>query len=141
MSKCYNTAVINAPVDTVWERIGNFHDLGWAPDVITKLDAVGDADGSTPGAKRVLNDAFHETLLSVDGELKTFTYSIDDGPGPVSKDSLVDYVGTVKLYAVTENDTTFIEWASTYSSPNDEAVGEFCNPIYRALLASLKSGF
>jgi hypothetical protein len=141
MGKCYNSAVINAPVETVWERISDFHDLSWAPEVITKVDAVGGINGKTPGAKRVLNDLFHETLISIDAELKTFSYGIDDGPEAVSKDSVSDYIGTVRLHPITDNDTTFIEWESTYSSPDDGAVGDFCNPIYQALLTSLKNQF
>ena len=141
MSQCYNSAVISAPVDAVWARISDFHDLSWAPEVVTKLDVVGDENGSTPGAGRVLNDAFRETLVSVDGEAKTFSYSIDDGPGPLSKNNVSNYVGTVTLYPITEDDTTFIEWTSTYTSPDDAAVSDFCNPIYHALLASLKSQF
>ena len=141
MGKCYNSAVIGAPVETVWERISDFHDLSWAPEVVAKLDPVGGKNGKTPGAKRVLNDLFHETLLSIDGDFKTFSYSIDDGPGPVSKDSVSDYVGTVRLHPVTDDDTTFIEWESSYGSRDDGAVGDFCNPIYQALLTSLKSQF
>ena len=141
MGKCYNSAVINAPIETVWQRINDFHELRWAPEVITKVNPVGDKNGKTPGAKRVLNDLFHETLISIDEDLKTFSYSIDDGPEPVSKDSVSDYVGTVRLHPITDNDTTFIEWESSYSSRDDGAVGDFCNPVYQALLTSLKGQF
>ncbi len=141
MGKCYNSAVVNAPVETVWERISDFHDLSWAPDAITKVDVVGDKNAKTPGTKRVLNGAFHEALISIDEDLKTFSYSIDDGPEPVSKESVSDYIGTVRLHPITDDDTTFIEWESTYSSPDDDAVAEFCNPIYRTLLTSLKKQF
>ncbi|MHC4539026.1 MAG: SRPBCC family protein [Planctomycetota bacterium] len=141
MGRCYNSAVINAPLETVWERINDFHDLSWAPEVITKVDAVGGINGKAPGAKRVLNDLFHGTLISIDAELKTFSYGIDDGPEPVSKDSVSDYIGTVRLHPITDNDTTFIEWESTYSSADDGAVGDFCSPIYQALLTSLKNRF
>ncbi|MDA1086443.1 MAG: SRPBCC family protein [Verrucomicrobia bacterium] len=138
MGRCYNSVTVNATSDQVWDAIKDFHDMSWASGVITKLEKVGESDGSTPGAKRILNDAFHETLLSVDGEQKLFTYSIDDGPEPVSKDSVQSYVGTVKVYPVTDENTAFVEWQSNYESPDDQAVGEFCNPIYHALLSALK---
>ena len=125
----------------MWNAIKDFHDLSWATGVIEKLEKVGDVDGKTPGAKRVLNDAFHETLLSIDDAEKVLTYSIDDGPGPVSAASVENYVGTVRVYPVTDDDTAFVEWQSTYESPDDTAVSEFCNPIYHALLSALKNSF
>ena len=70
-----------------------------------------------------------------------FTYSIDDGPGPVSKNSVSNYVGRVSIYPVTESGKTFVESVSTYESRNDSEVGDFCNPIYAGLLSSLKSKF
>lgn len=141
MGQCYNSTVINAPVDKVWEMIKDFHELGWGDEVITNVDAVGDIPGTEVGAKRILNDVFHETLLSFDNNDYSFSYSIDDGPGPVSKDSVTNYVGTVSLSPVTDSGRTFIEWVSTYESDSDSAVGDFCNPIYAGLLESLKSKF
>ena len=141
MGSCYNSVVINAPCDKVWESIRNFHDMSWAFGVITKTDAVGDTPGDRVGAKRVLNDLFHETLLSVDAQQKTFSYQIDDGPGPVASDAVQNYIGTVRLLPVTADDTTFVEWTSSYESPDNAAVGELCNPIYQALLQALHKHF
>ncbi len=141
MGKCYNSAVIGAPCAKVWQAIGDFHDLGWASGVITKVDIEGDRKGDQIGAKRILNDAFHETLLTLDDAEHTFSYSIDDGPEPISKDSVNNYIGAVRVLPITESDTTFIEWQSTYESPDDTAVGDFCNPIYVALLSALKQHF
>lgn len=141
MGKCYNSVVINAPCNVVWKTIRNFHDLNWAKGVVTKTDVVGQLKGNQIGAKRILNDFFHETLLSLDDTEHTFSYSIDDGSGPVAKDAVKNYVGAVRVSPITENDTTFVEWQSTYDSPNDEAVGELCNPIYQAVLQALKKHF
>ena len=141
MGKCYNSVVIDASCEKVWRTIRDFHDLSWAPGVVTKVDAEGDCTGDQIGAKRILNDAFHETLLTLDDDAHTFSYSIDDGPGPVSKDSVSNYVGTVRVLPITESGTTFIEWQSTYDSPDDAAVGDFCNPIYVALLGAMKQHF
>lgn len=141
MGKCYNSVVVNPSSDQVWDAIKNFHDLSWAPGVITNLEKVGEGDGDVPGAKRILNELFHETLVSIDEATKSFAYSIDDGPGPVSKDSVRNYLGTVSVHPVTNDDIAFVEWVSTYESPDDQAVGDFCNPIYHALLAALKNHF
>jgi len=141
MGSCYNSTVVAASADDVWKTIRNFHDLGWGAPVITSLDKVGDAASDQPGAGRVLNGLFHETLISLDDENHTFSYSIDDGPEPVSKSSVSNYVGSVRLCPVTDNGTTFVEWTSKYESADPAAVGEFCNPIYVALLDALKKHY
>ena len=141
MGKCYNSTVVDASIEKVWDTIKDFHEFSWGDKVITKVDAVGDVAGTEVGAKRILNDAFHETLLSVDAENYRFTYSIDDGPEPVNKDADLSYVSAVSLYPVTDSGKTFVEWISTYGSGSENAVGDFCNPIYAGLLSSLKSKF
>ncbi len=141
MGSCYNSVTLNAPVGRVWDTVRNFHDLSWAPEVITSVGPVGDIDGATPGAMRILNGLFHETLISLSDDDKVFSYSIDDGPGPVSKELVEDYVGIVRLHSVTMDNTTFLEWESSYNTEDDEAVGAFCNPIYQALLTALKNHF
>ncbi|MCK5395150.1 MAG: SRPBCC family protein, partial [Gammaproteobacteria bacterium] len=75
---------INAPISDVWAKLNNFHNFSWAPNVITSVDKVGDIDGGQVGAKRVLNSAFHETLVEIDNNNYSLKYSIDDGPSPVS---------------------------------------------------------
>ncbi len=141
LGNCYNSTVVDAPREKVWETIKDFHNLSWAGPVITKVDVIGEKGGSEIGATRLLNDAFLETLVSVNEDEYTFTYSIDDGPEPLSKDSVSNYLGTVHLYPVTDSNATFIEWTSSYESDFDQAVGDFCNPIYVALLGALKSFF
>lgn len=141
MGKCYNSTVVNAPRKKVWETIKDFHNLSWAEPVITKVEVIGEKSGQEIGAKRLLNDAFLETLVSVNEDDYTFTYSIDDGPEPLSKESALNYFGTVHLYPVTDSNTTFVEWTSSYESDSDEAVADFCNPIYAALLDAMKSFF
>jgi len=141
MGNCYNSTVVDAPREKVWETIKDFHNLSWAEPVITKVDVIGEKSGTEIGAKRLLNDAFFETLVSVNEDEYTFTYSIDDGPEPLSKDSVSNYLGTVRLYPVTDSNATFIEWTSSYESGSDQAVSDFCNSIYVALLGALKSFF
>jgi hypothetical protein len=141
MGNCYNSTVADAPREKVWETIKDFHNLSWAEPVITKVDVIGKKAGNEIGAKRLLNNAFLETLVSVNEDEYTFTYSIDDGPEPLSKDAALNYFGTVRLYPITDSNTTFVEWTSSYKSASDIAVADFCNPIYVALLDALKSFF
>jgi len=141
MKKIYNSAVVNGSIEKTWETIKDFHNMSWGDMVITKLDIVGDISGTEVGAKRILNEAFHETLLSVDNEAFSFTYGIDDGPAPLNKDAALNYVGKVTLYPVTDSGETLVEWISTYDSSDPSTVADFCNPIYAGLLGSLKSKF
>ena len=85
MGTCYNSTIVNADCETVWATLRDFHQLEWAAGVVEKVVVVGDAKGHEPGARRVLNDAFHETLLTIDDKARNLTYSIDDGPGPVAQ--------------------------------------------------------
>ena len=137
MGQTYQSIVIDAPVDRVWRAVRNFHDLGWAPNVITGVEAVGDIPGDQVGAIRVLNGAFRETLIELDDDQRTFSYSIDDGPSPVSKDEVKNYVGRVTVQPATEGGGTLVEWSSRWEA-HDEPVHEFCHGIYVALLADMK---
>lgn len=141
MGKCYNSVVIDAPCEKVWETVCNFHDLGWAGDVVTSVETEGDLKGDQIGARRIVNGAFHETLLALDERERTFSYSVDDGPEPLAKGTFTNYLGSVRVSPITENDTTFVEMQSTYESANDSAIADFCNPIYVALLAAMKKHF
>ncbi|MCK4841166.1 MAG: SRPBCC family protein [Methylococcales bacterium] len=65
MPKCYQSIVVNAPITTVWDTIKDFHDISWASQVLEKCEAMGELSGTKVGAKRILNEAFHETLLEL----------------------------------------------------------------------------
>ncbi|MGR9037603.1 MAG: SRPBCC family protein [Gammaproteobacteria bacterium] len=128
--------VVNAPVDKVWAAIKNFHDMSWATGVIEKCEAVGEESGTEIGARRILNDAFHETLLECNEQEHRIRYSIDEGPSPVSSAEVRYYIGNLHLIPVTLHDSTFVEWGSTWESDSDGAA-EFCHQIYVALLRAL----
>ena len=137
MGKTYQTIVINAPVEKVWEKFGDFHDMSWAAGVIDKCEKVGESQGNQAGAKRILNDAFHETLLEVSEIDRTIRYSIDQGPSPISQDEIKGYIGVIRVSPATEDNATFVEWSSSWTG-NDAPAEEFSHPIYVALLDTLK---
>ncbi|NND96967.1 MAG: SRPBCC family protein [Pirellulaceae bacterium] len=141
MGRCFNSTVVNAPIDQVWIAVQNFHDMSWGEGVITSCEAVGDTPGNKVGAKRILNSSFHETLRSIDHDACELTYSIDDGPEPVSSESVQEYIGTIRLRPVTDSGQTFCQWETTYKSNDDDLVAAFCNPIYAALLEAMKAHF
>ena len=136
MGSTFQEIEIKAPAETVWQAIRDFHDLSWTPNVVQKVDIVGDKSGDQPGAGRVLNGMFHETLRTLDDVAKTFTYSIDDGPGPLSDGQMKNYVGRVVVEHTATG--TRVEWTSNWDM-NDDAIQEFCHPIYLALLDDMKA--
>lgn len=136
MPACYQSIVISAPIERVWDTIKNFHDFSWAAGVIERCEAVGDLGGTEAGAKRVLNGEFHETLLECNEAVHRIRYSIDDGPSPVSPAEVKNYVGVIQLRPVTLGDATFMEWSSSWESQSEEA-RDFCHSIYVALLKQL----
>lgn len=141
MGQCYNSAVIAAPVDRVWQALRDFHDLSWAAGVVEKVETLGNKAGTEVGAQRVLNGAFRETLIELDDNQRRLRYTMDDGPGPVASDAVERYVGTLQLRPVTVGEGTFVEWTSEYVSRDDAAVHELCNPVYRALLQAMAAHF
>jgi len=131
---------IDAPISEVWTKFNNFHDLSWAPNVLTQVEKVGSIDGGAVGAKRILNSVFHETLVEINHDKHTLKYSIDDGPSPVSKEEVSNYYGVVKLTPTDEGNGTHVEWSSSWESNVEDAV-EFCHGIYVALLNELAETF
>jgi hypothetical protein len=107
---------------------------------MTQVDKVGSIDGGSPGAKRILNNAFHETLIEINNDEYSVKYSIDDGPSPVSKEEVDNYVGVVRLSPAEDGSGTLVEWSSSWDSNVDDAV-EFCHGIYVALLGELAKSF
>jgi carbon monoxide dehydrogenase subunit G len=133
-----NSIVVPAPVDAVWAKLRDFHDMSWASPVIESLEPQGGASGAEIGAKRLLNGCFAETLLCLDDAERVVRYSIDAGPGtPV--EGTASYVGVVRAFPVTDADHTFVIWTSSWTG--GEGVAEFCNAIYVALLQALKGSF
>jgi hypothetical protein len=136
MGSTFQEIEINAPANTVWRAISNFHELGWAPNVVTGVEVVGDRPGTEPGAGRVLNGVFHETLQTLDSDAMTFTYSIDQGPPPLLDGDYNNYIG--KVVVEDKGDSTRVEWTSSWEQ-NDESIYDFCHPIYVALLKDMKA--
>ena len=138
MGTTYQSIVIQLPPESVWQSVRDFHDMSWTPNVITSLDRIGDRQGDEVGAGRILNGAFHETLQEIDDDGHTFSYSIDEGPSPISSADVRAYVGRVTVKATPEGEGSLVEWSSSWED-NDEAAYEFCHGIYLALLADMKA--
>jgi hypothetical protein len=140
MGKCVHSAVINAPVDEVWQLLRNFHDMSWT-QAIESVEPVGDARSDQVGAKRLLNGGIHETLVAINDLEHVFQYQITDGPSPISKDDLKFYYGTVSVLPVTDENVSYVSWITRFESKDDDVTQEFCDPFYLTFLAHLKARF
>jgi hypothetical protein len=139
MPSTHQSVTISTPIENVWKKLSDFHHMAWASKVLSSVEKVGDTGGDEIGAKRVLNGAFHETLTKFDPANYRLEYSIDDGPSPVSKDEVSNYIGVIQLNTSQEGDTTVV-WSSSWESNSEDAV-EFCHGIYVALLGELAGSF
>ena len=134
----YHSIVLQAPIEEVWKTVGNFYDLAWAEPVLTKLQKVGDVPGNQAGAKRLLNDQYLETLTSYDENRFTFSYVTENIPTQFSNATVTDFHSTLRLLPVTSDNFTFVELSASYQSDRPESVEKLGDPIYEALLLSLK---
>jgi hypothetical protein len=140
MPRVYNSIVVPAPVEEVWARIRDFHDFSWAPTLIASCEKVGEGDGATVGARRLLNGVFLDTLVGYSALERRIVYTIDDAPSPISPREIRNYVGTLHLLPVTAADTTFAEWSGSWEAGGDAGVA-YMDGIYRSLLHDLAAGF
>jgi len=137
MGKTHQTIDINAPAESVWAAMRNFHDMSWSKNVITECKPVGDIAGDQVGAQRLLNQAFSETLRELDDAQRTFSYTIDEGPSPISSKDVTNFVSRVRVEPSGDGQGTTVEWSSSWEGGEEAA--DFCRPIYIALLDDLKA--
>jgi hypothetical protein len=112
-----------------------------AARLLQKAEKVGDIPGDQAGAKRILNDAIHETLTEVNDADFVIRYTIDDGPGPLASDQVEYFYGYIKLYPVTSDNSTFFSWGGKFESKDNNAIMEMCDPIYNALVSDMAAHF
>lgn len=141
MGSCYNSVVVDAPVDRVWLVIRDFHRLDWAGPIVMDVKKVGPLKGTEVGAERVVNGLLHEKLLVLDDNSREVTYRMLDGPGPVAREFVSHYVAILRVRQVTVSNTTFVEAVSTFEAKDEAAVDDLVNPIYSEILEHLARFF
>lgn len=140
MPSVYNSIIVNAPIEVVWERVADFHDFSWAPSIIKRCEIVGNKGGTAIGAQRLLNGSFFDTLIAYSALDHCITYSIDDAPPPISPENISNYVGVLHLLPITSERKTFVEWSGRWESNGTESI-KFMNEIYVILLNDLAAQF
>ena len=114
MAKAYASAVIDAPIETVWKLVRDFNGLPkWHPG-FSRSHIEGGLREDTVGCIRNFDIAdgggtIREKLLTLSDPDYTMTYSILDAPLPVA-----DYVATLKLYPITVGNKTLGTWSAEF---------------------------
>jgi hypothetical protein len=134
MAKAYASAVIDAPIETVWKVIRNFNGLpAWHPAIVSSEIEDG-RDGTALGCIRsfYLQDGAHvrEQLLSISDSEHSLSYSFVKPAFPVT-----NYVAFIRLIAITDGGGTFAEWGATFDEAPEDA-GKYVEIVSRHVFAA-----
>ena len=113
MAKVYVSAVLDAPIERVWQMVRDFDGLPrWVP-AIAASEIVGGGAADRVGCVRALTLAgggsIKERLLALDETTHTCGYEIVESPLPIA-----NYLSHIRLKPVTTTGRTFIEWSGEY---------------------------
>ncbi len=136
---------INAPVDKVWEVIGNFQDMSWHP-AFAKTEGEG---GNEDGAKRTLTTKdggkIFEKIIKRDNEARALSYEITEVDVKVVP--VTNYASTISVVGTAEK--SIVEWRSAFyrgfvnNDPppelSDEAAVKAISGVYESGLGALKA--
>jgi hypothetical protein len=116
MVKVYRSTVLDAPAERVWRDLRDFNGLAnWHPLIaLSRIEKGHPADKVGCVRNFQLKDGarVREKLLSLSDYDFTCTYSILESPMDLS-----DYVATLRLFPVTENNRCFVEWQAEFDCP------------------------
>ncbi|CRM41809.1 Polyketide cyclase / dehydrase and lipid transport [Pseudomonas sp. 22 E 5] len=131
-------AVIEIPVsaDTVWQLVGGFNSLpDWLPLIAKsepgeggRLRHLTTADGGT----------IVERLQTFDNVARTYSYTIEASPFPVSA-----YLATLQVEALTDTSAK-VTWSGVFTPTADiteEAAQELFTGVYQGGLEALRANF
>src|SRR5262245_56491579 len=116
MIKVTRSAVIDAPIERVWDVLRDFNShAAWHP-AVAESEIEGGAPSDQVGCVRrfTLRDGnrIREQLLALSDREHVSTYCILDATLPIRR-----YVATVALKRVTDGERTFWHWQSTFDAP------------------------
>ncbi|HTE79805.1 MAG TPA: SRPBCC family protein [Reyranella sp.] len=116
MQRVTRSAIIDAPIERVWEILRDFnsHDR-WHPAVAESHIENGEAPDRVGCVRNFrLRDGAHirEQLIALSDSEHVSTYCILDATVPLQR-----YVATLQLKPVTDGNRTFWHWQSTFDTP------------------------
>ena len=143
MPRVYVSALIEAPVGTVWGTVRQFNALPeWHPMIresrIEQRRAQ-DQVGCIRNFTLADGGRIREQLLALSDYDFSCVYTILESPLPVA-----NYVATLRLSPVTDRDQTFVEWTADFDcAPEREAelVQRIGDGVFAAGLQALQRRF
>lgn len=141
MARVFESAVINAPIETVWRILRDFNShADWHP-AIAESRIENDLPADSVGAVRAfsLQDGgrLREQLIRLDDRAHELSYCLIEAPLP-----LYGYVATIRLKPLTDSGQTLWIWESRFSPPpdqSDELTALVSRDIYRAGFRALEA--
>jgi len=143
MARVYTSSVINASASRVWARVRDFNGLSnWHPAIAeSRIENGEPADkvGCIRNFSLRNGDRLREQLLGLSDFDMFCTYSILDSPMP-----LTNYVATLRLTPITDQDRTFIEWSADFDCAPDkegELLSNIGGGVFQGGFDALKRAF
>jgi len=143
MARVYASSVIGASAARVWARVRDFNGLpNWHPAIAeSRIENGEPADkvGCIRSFSLRNGDRLREQMLGLSDYDMFCTYSILDSPMP-----LTNYVATLRLTPITDQDRTFIEWSADFDcAPDKEAelVSSIGGNVFQGGFDALKRAF
>jgi Polyketide cyclase / dehydrase and lipid transport len=143
MARVYASSVINASAARVWARVRDFNGLSnWHPAIAeSRIENGEPADkvGCVRNFSLRNGDKLREQLLGLSDYDMFCTYSILDSPMP-----LTNYVATLRLTPITDQDRTFVEWSADFDCAPDkegELVSNIGGGVFQGGFDALKRAF
>ena len=136
MATASSVIEIPATADQVWQLVGGFNSLpDWLPFIVK-------SEASDGGRVRHLETAdggvVVERLQSFDNVARTYSYSIEQSPFPVSA-----YLATLQVEALTEKSAK-VTWSGVFTpvaGNTEAAVEELFAGVYSGGLEALRANF
>lgn len=143
MARVYASSVVNASAARVWARVRDFNGLSnWHPAIAeSRIENGEPADkvGCIRNFSLRNGDRLREQLLGLSDYDMFCTYSILDSPMP-----LTNYVATLRLTPITDQDRTFVEWSAEFDCAPDkegELVANIGGGVFQGGFDALKRAF
>lgn len=132
------SSVIEIPVsaDQVWQLVGGFNSLpDWLPFIVNSEPSDG---GRVRHLQTADGGVVVERLQSFDNVGRTYSYTIEQSPFPVSA-----YLATLQVEALTETSAK-VTWSGVFTpaaGTTDAAVEELFAGVYSGGLEALRANF
>jgi hypothetical protein len=143
MARVYTSSVINASAARVWARVRDFNGLSnWHPAIAESRIENGEPPDKVGCIRNFTlrnGDRLREQLLGLSDYDMFCTYSILDSPMP-----LTNYVATLRLTPITDQDRTFIEWSADFDCAPEregELVSSIGGNVFQTGFDALKRAF